>query len=127
MLHELAQRMFPHVGDSSAHPAGEGPLSGDEAIQFLTGNLTGVSADACPTILLRKTANGTEGATSKDWHGEARPDGMHLRFGRTGTGGQYRLVPRDACCRKDPVLELRQRAARKLRDGYTLIREENIR
>ena len=52
---------------------------------------------------------------------------MHLRFGRTGTIGQYRHIPADACCRKDPVLELRQRAARKLREGYVLVREENIR
>ncbi len=127
MLHELAQRMFPHAGESSARPADDGPLSGDEAIQFLTGNLTGVSANACPTVLLRKTRNGEEGNPGKDWRGEARPDGMHLRFGRTGTVGQYRHIPADACCRKDPVLELRQRAARKLREGYVLVREENIR
>ena len=85
------------------------------------------AADTCPTVLLRKTRNGEEGNPGKDWRGEARPDGMHLRFGRTGTVGQYRHIPADACCRKDPVLELRQRAARKLREGYVLVREENIR
>ena len=127
MLHELAQRMFPQAGESSPSTAGEVPLSGDAAIRFLADGLDGVDAGHCPKLHLRKTGHGPQGVTSKDWCGEARPDGMYLRFGRTGSGGQGRFVAADACCRQDPVCELRRRAARKLRDGYVLIHSENMR
>ena len=98
-----------------------------KGIRFLADGLDGVDAGHCPKLHLRKTGHGPQGVTSKDWCGEARPDGMYLRFGRTGSGGQGRFVAADACCRQDPVCELRQRAARKLRDGYVLIHSENMR
>ena len=124
MLHELAQRMFPQQGEEAqpeAAASDEDMLTGADGVRFLTAKLAGLPAATTPTVYLRKAYQTPEGPAGKDWVGQARPDGLVLQFGRTGSKGQQRFYEAKECRQNDPIHELELRAAKKLREGYHLI------
>ena len=100
MLHELAQRMFPHLTGN-----GSDLLMGEEA--------------------LRKEYVLDGQTLTKDWVGDAGAEGLTITWGHTGQSGQQHFVPVDTCKDKSPILELTSRAAKKLREGYALIKTKS--
>ena len=128
MLHELAQRHFPQHkashGDSSAQEEegdGDGDLSGSAGIKFMMAKIQNLSTPGLMKIHLRKVS--PDGQHSKDWVGEARADGMELRFGRTGGLNNGRFFELKSCVNGVPIEELRLRARKKLREGYRIVPE----
>ncbi len=125
MLHELAQRMFPQLEEAAVSTASQGNaeiLSGEEAVNFLhTWNNNATNGQGSRIHLRKLSDNGVD---TKEWIGEARPDGMALSFGRTGNVNNKRFFKRDVCCDCDPHKELEIRACKKIHEGYWLLPEK---
>ena len=120
MLHELAQRMFPHLTGN-----GSDLLMGEEALGFVKLHCQRSSAVPYPRIFLRKEYVLDGQTLTKDWVGDAGAEGVTITWGRTGQSGQQHFVPVDTCKDKSPILELTSRAAKKLREGYALIKTKS--
>ena len=125
MLHELAQRMFPQHAEADlkamSSDSEEESLQGDPAIRFIKSRLRYTLTVAQPRVYLQVTHNQPDQSQSgKFWIGEARPEGLMLRWGKLDTAGQQRFFPADKCEGNNSVLELEARAAKKLTEGYAL-------
>lgn len=131
MLHELAQRLFPqhepqHAEEAQqdAAPSPDGDLTGSNGVKFLLNRLQNLSTPGTATVHLRKISS--DGRHSKDWICEARPNGLELCFGRAGAINNRRFFAANTCRNDIPVDELKLRAGRKLREGYSLIPELSV-
>ena len=136
MLHELAQRMFPH---KQSEPAARNKAARPEeavafSIDYFSPEMIAQSLEvmaACivqdpdfvsslpdlPRVTLAKdTASG-----GKFWLGLITPDGVSLRWGKAGTAGTAKFIPCGECRRSNPALELKDRALDKLGKGYRLV------
>ena len=60
----------------------------------------------------------------KFWLGVAMENGLSVRWGKMGTQGTLKHFPLVRCKNNNPVLELRNRFARKINEGYTIIQHE---
>lgn len=60
----------------------------------------------------------------KFWLGVAMENGLSIRWGKMGTQGTLKHFPLQSCKHNNPVLELKNRFARKIKDGYTIIQHE---
>lgn len=120
MLHELAQRMFPHLTGN-----GSDLLMGEEALGFVKLHSQRSSAVPYPRIFLRKEYVLDGQTLTKDWVGDAGAEGLTITWGHSGQSGQQHFVPVDTCKDKSPILELTSRAAKKLREGYALIKTKS--
>ena len=122
MLHELARRFFPQQDvpeTSSTHT--QGTLSGQEAIDHLRHCLT-ADIDRPHRVYLHCEHTLANGASStKFWQGENTHAELVIRWGREGTSGQQKAIPIAECAQQSTGVELLERAARKLREGYSLI------
>ena len=125
MLHELAQRMFPQHTEADlkamSSDSEEESLQGDPAIRFMKSRLRYTLTVAQPCVYLQVIHNQPDQSQSgKFWIGEARPEGLMLKWGKLDTAGQQRFFPADKCEGNNSVLELEARAAKKLTEGYVL-------
>ena len=125
MLHELAQRMFPQHTEADLKVMNSDPeeesLQGDPAIRFMKSRLRYTLTVAQPRVYLQVTHNPPDQSQSgKFWIGEARPEGLMLKWGKLDTAGQQRFFPADKCEGNNSVLELEARAAKKIKEGYVL-------
>lgn len=131
MLHELAQRMFPQHTEADIKAMSSDPdeesLQGDTALRFMKSHLRYSPTVAQPRVHLQVAYDlpgqspSAQIQSGKFWIGEARPEGLMLKWGKQGTSGQQRFIPADKCESNNAVLELEARAAKKLKDGYVLI------
>ena len=135
MLHELVQRIFPvgslgekpraNYAQKSAKPA---PNAANPS-QLITQALDPLIREAAtaparlsfePQISLQcPTPQG-----GKFWHGSATHDALTLWWGKAGTQGARKCIVKDQCRQGNPVLELRERALRKLAKGYAINQHE---
>ena len=124
MLHELAQRMFPHFEHKKSDTEIEDTeiqYTGKAGVHYLHTLLKGKAPDDKIEIVLRKDVTDAEGTYSKDWIGEVYPEGFGLRFGRTGFVNQNRFYKISDCVNNNPLAELERRAGKKLLEGYVLL------
>ena len=121
-LHELAQRHFPrHEPAHTNRNRNDHPdISGDEAVNYLSAGLESTTV-SIPSVYLEKRNYKPDNSGCKFWEGEARADGMRLKYGASGTNGAQKEYPADTCIYSDPRKELLARAAKKLREGYVLV------
>lgn len=126
MLHELAQRMFPHMEkqpNRDASSSGSESYTGHAGVQFLNAMLCNKSVNDKIVVTLRKAVCDSNGTHSKDWIGEIHANRFALRFGKTGYVNQSRFYELSDCSQNNPLVELERRAGKKILEGYTLIPE----
>lgn len=124
MLHELGQRMFPQQMEDET-PKTETPeaetLHGEQALRFMRDHLQRTPAVAKPRVYLQVVHNlSGKKQDGKFWIGEASPVGLTLNWGKPDTVGQQHFIPAENCEGNNSVLELEARAAKKLKEGYSL-------
>ena len=125
MLHELAQRMFPQHAEADIKTmnsdAEEEFLRGEQALRFMRGQLHTTPTATKPRVYLQiiQDLPGKK-QDGKFWIGEARPEGLMLKWGKLDAAGQQRFFPADKCEGNNSVLELECRAAKKIKEGYAL-------
>ena len=60
----------------------------------------------------------------KYWYDKAHAWGLSLRWGKAGTSGDNKNIPKSQCSQNNPVLELQNRCLGKLAKAYDLIPSE---
>lgn len=136
MLHELAQRMFPH---KQSEPAARNKAARPEeavafSIDYFSPEMIAQSLEAMVACIVqdpdfvsslpdlpRVTLAQDTASGGKFWLGLITPDGVSLRWGKAGTAGTAKFIPCGECRRGNPALELKERALGKLGKGYRLV------
>lgn len=128
MLHELVQRMFSletmqTKSSVNYSKAGKKSSSASYTTNFtkklITQNLASLIAEVSPAIssLSFDPEISLECPTNsggKFWRGLATNDCLKIWWGKKGSQGGMKTIPREQCQNNNPVLELRERALSKL-------------
>ena len=121
MLHELVQRIFvpsDTLKDMASQPDN---LMGEEAIFYLRNHLLTSSHATHSVFLHMETTTASGEHSEKSWIATCSSSELSLQWGRTGAITQEKKFSLQECLHNDPSKELMIRAARKLREGYTLV------
>lgn len=132
MLHELVQRIFSAECDVVTNDTNYMRKHENSAQQvnysrkFIIQGLKDLILEAAanPQTLSFQPQICLECPTSaggKFWRGSAIAEKLAIWWGRTGTAGSRKDVPRDMCKQNNPVLELQERALGKLAKGYDIV------
>ncbi|MBQ2049646.1 MAG: CbbQ/NirQ/NorQ C-terminal domain-containing protein, partial [Spirochaetales bacterium] len=128
MLHELAQRHFPHqpVPGENATANYNGLVNGEDAVNLLRQKLE-QDISKPQRISLSKTYTTPEGEErTKLWTAESNKSGLIVSWGREGCQQQQKYFPIAECQRLNPVTDMMTRAERKIREGYSLITNKSF-
>ena len=134
-LHELTQRIFS-LESVNTQPETEYVQKKSSASQnnsstakLVTQGLAPLISEAAtnpdrlsfePEIMLEcPTQSGR-----KYWYGKAYAWGLSLRWGKAGTSGGNKDIPKSQCSQDNPVLELQNRCLGKLAKGYDIVPNE---
>ena len=130
MLHELAQRHFPHqpMPGENATSDYNGLVNGDEAVALLRQRLGSEKDYAKPhRICLSKTYITPEGEErTKLWTAESNKSGLSLSWGREGRQQQQKYFAPVECEKRNPATDMVSRAEQKIREGYSLINNKSF-
>ncbi len=135
MLHELVQRIFTLEAENSGKSSSAGfkqtecdPAmpSAKFARKLILQSLKMLEAEAAANLitlsfepeigLFCPTPSG-----GKFWNGKATAAYLHISWGKLGSTGSVKEIPRNQCVQNNPVLELRERALQKLGKGYDIV------
>lgn len=130
MLHELVQRIFSlseneeSLNADYSHKANT--LPSDSPSKIITHGLASLitEADGQPSALSFQPQISLQcptGSGGKFWKATAIAEKLVIWWGRLGTAGSRKDIPKDQCKQNNPVLELRDRALSKLGKGYDII------
>ena len=98
-------------------------VTGAIGIQYLEQKLKSMTLNDHPKVYLRRPH---KAHNSYDfWEAEASEAGLSINLGIEGANGRNFFRGTPECTGQDPIKELLDRASSKVREGYTLVREQS--